>query len=409
MRNRFSKKLIAILTSLVIAFSLCVSVMPTTAYAVSQAELDALQAKRDQLSAQRKEKQAIVDELEAEQASIVEKKKAMDERNQIALEQMQVNAEEIGMYNEMIEDKARELEEAIRLEEEQLERYRTRVRAMEENGNLGLLAIILNTNNVGEFLTAMDDVGEIMESDRELEDQYIAARENTQAVKTEYEATKADLEAKQEVLKAEQAELEKQIEEAYAMLAEVEANLEARREEYLQLEQWEEEARIAFDEMAAELQRQREQAAAAAGNGGGGGGGGGSTIVGTGQFAWPTPSTSLVTSYYGYRMHPVYGYERLHTGIDIGAADGASVVAADDGTVTYASVMGGYGNCVMIDHGNGYTTLYAHLSNYIVYEGQTVSRGSTIGYVGSTGVSTGPHLHYEVRENGNCINPMDFY
>ena len=249
----------------------------------------------------------------------------------------------------------------------------------------------------------MDDIGEIMESDRAREDQYIAARENTQAVKAEYEDTKLQLEEKQAELKAEQRELEKQIEEAYMMLAEVEADIANNLEAYEQMEAAEREAAAAFDALAAELEAQRLAAAQTPS------GGGGSTIVGTGQFAWPTPSCSIITSYYGYRMHPVYGYERLHTGIDIGAADGAEIIAADDGTVVHAGWMGGYGNCIMIDHGNGYTTLYAHLSSIAVSSGSTVSRGNTIGYVGSTGVSTGPHLHYEVRQGGATTDPMAFY
>lgn len=398
MRKFFSNRLVAAFLAVIVAVGLCTALVPSTAYAVTQEQVDALKNRRDELIAQREAKQKEVEALEEEQAGVVEKKTAMDERNQYALEQMQLNSEEIALYNDMIAEKAREVEEARRLEEEQLERYRNRVRAMEENGELSLLALVLNANDLGEFLTAIDDMGEIMESDRRLEDEYIAARENTEQVKAEYEATKAELEEKQAVLQAEQAELEKQIEEAYAMLAEIEADLEAHREEYLQLEAWEDEARKVFDEMAAELQRQKEQAAAAV-----------PTIVGTGQFVWPTPSCYIVTSYYGSRMHPVYGYERMHTGIDIGAADGAAVVAADDGAVSYAGFMGGYGNCVMIDHGNGYTTLYAHLSTIGVSNGQTVSGGSTIGNVGSTGVSTGPHLHYEIREGGNCINPMGFY
>ena len=398
MRNKKIRSICASLLSLVMVFS----ILTPQAFAVTQAEVDAMEQKRDELRAQRDAQQAVIDELESQQASILEKKYAMDERNQVALEQIELNGQEIELYNQMIKAKADELDEALRLEQEQLERYRLRVRAMEENGNLDILSLVLNTNDLGELLTAMDDIGEIMESDRRLEDQYIAARENTQTVKAEYESTRQELEAKQAELKAEQQELEKGIEEAYMMLAEVEADIANNLEAYEQLEAAEREACAAFDALAAELEAQRLAAQVPTG-------GGGSTIVGTGQFAWPTPSCSIITSYYGHRMHPVYNYERLHTGVDIGAADGAEVIAADDGTVAHAGWMGGYGNCIMIDHGNGYTTLYAHLSSIAVSSGSTVSRGNTIGYVGSTGVSTGPHLHYEVRENGSCVDPMAFY
>jgi len=156
MRKIFTSKLIAVFLAVVMSVSLCTAFVPVTAHAVTQDQVDALKARRDQLIAQREAKQQEVEALEEEQASIVEMKKAMDERNQYTLEQMQLNSEEIALYNDMIEEKAREVEEAKRLEKEQLERYRSRVRAMEENGKLNLLALVLNANDLGEFLTAID-------------------------------------------------------------------------------------------------------------------------------------------------------------------------------------------------------------------------------------------------------------
>ena len=162
---------------------------PVSACAATQDEIDALRAERDAIRAQRLEKQAVVDQLEEEQAGILEQKRALDERNLYTLQQIQLNDEEIALYDEMIAEKENELLNAQELEDEQLERYRTRVRAMEENGTLNYLALILNTTDLGELLTTMDDIGEIMQSDRELEDEYIRARENTEEVKAEYEAT----------------------------------------------------------------------------------------------------------------------------------------------------------------------------------------------------------------------------
>ena len=108
-------------------------------------------------------------------------------------------------------------------------------------------------------------------------------------------------------------------------------------------------------------------------------------------------------------MHPVYGTVKNHTGLDIGASSGATIIAADGGSVTTASVYGSYGNCVIIDHGNGYQTLYGHMSSIAVSAGETVSQGQTIGYVGSTGVSTGPHCHFEVFAGGGRIDPEQFF
>lgn len=393
------------LLSMVLAMSLLLSVAPVSSFAVTQDEIDALKSQRDEITAQRQEKQAVVDQLEGEHATVLERKLAMDERNMYTIQQIQLNAQEIALYDEMIADKLKELEQARALEQMQLERYRERVRAMEENGNYGFLAMVLNTTNLGELLTAMDDIGEIMESDRELEDEYIAARENTEQVKAEYEAVKTELEARQAELRAEQEALEKDIEEATQLILSLEEDIANRQAEYDAILAAEDAANARIDELVAELERQRA-AEAAANNPGGGGGGG---AVGNGNFIWPCPSCTYITSRFGPRIHPVTGAYKNHTGLDIGAGYGAAIVAADGGTVILADVNGGYGNCVMIDHGNGYVTLYGHMSSYAVSEGQSVSQGDTVGYVGSTGVSTGPHLHFEVRSGGSRIDPEQFF
>ena len=417
--NKKTKSLLALMLSVMTVLSLVLGALPIQAYAVTQSEIDALKKERDKIAEAKAAQQAIVDELEAQHADVLDRKLALDERNVYTLEQMALNEQEIALYDQMIEDKAREVEEAKALENQQLERYRTRVRAMEENGNFGFLALVLNAGSLGELLTAMDDIGEIMESDRRLEDEYIAAREHTEEVKAEYEAYKAELEAKQATLRAEQVELQRQIDEATDLIAQLAADIEGNAEELAALQAAQDATQKEIDEMVAELERQRREEEerrkqeAAANNPGGGGnssGGGGGSVSGTGSFGWPCPSCTYITSKFGPRYHPVTGaYQSTHTGLDIGAASGATIVASDSGTVTTAGVKGGYGKCVMIDHGNGYYTLYGHMSSIAVSVGQSVSKGDTVGYVGSTGVSTGPHLHFEIRVNGVCTDPAPWF
>ncbi|CAN1212981.1 Peptidase M23 [Tumidithrix helvetica PCC 7403] len=129
-------------------------------------------------------------------------------------------------------------------------------------------------------------------------------------------------------------------------------------------------------------------------------------MPGTGQLMYPT--VGEVTSPFGWRMHPILGYDRFHSGMDFGADYGSMIYASDRGTVIYAGWYGGYGNAVIVDHGNGLTTLYGHCSELFVNEGQTVQKGQPISAVGSTGFSTGPHLHFEVRANGEPVDPAQF-
>ena len=415
MKNR---KLLKIL-SLALVCALLFGAMPLAADAVTQDDVNAMRAERDAIAAKREEMQAVVDQLESEQAGVLERKRAMDERNSYTLKQIQLNNEEIAIYDEMIAAKENEVNTAKALEDQQMERYRVRIRAMEENGGYGILTMVLRTSNLTEFLTAMDDVGEIMESDRELEEAYRAARENTERVKAEYESFKTELEAKKAELQQQQDELQAEIDEATALIASLQEDIDSNREEVAAIAAEQEKAEQELAAMVAELERQRQEeerrrreaeaAAAAAAAAAAPAASSGGSVTGTGTFGWPVPSCTYITSRFGLRVHPITGEQKSHTGLDIGAGYGAAIVAADGGTVSFAGEKGGYGNCVMINHGNGYVTLYGHMSSVSVSQGQGVSKGETIGYVGSSGVATGPHCHFEIFSGGSRIDPEQFF
>ena len=390
------KRLLSVLLAAALMLPVLSAGASVEASAVSQEELDQLKTERDALVRQRQEQQAVVNELKNQQASVLAVKQALDERNMYTQWQIQLTQQEIELYDGMIADKSIEVDEAKTLEAQQLDKYRTRVRAMEENGNASYVEYLLNASTLAEFLTAVDDIGEIMQSDRALEDAYIEARENTEAVVAEYEEYKADIVEKQDELRTEQAELQSELDEATALITDITANLADNAAVLEQFEAAEREAETNVANMVLALEKKRQAEAAAA-------------VVGTGAFIWPVPSCTYLTSRFGLRVHPIYGTTKSHTGVDIGAESGATIVAADVGTVVIAGVNSGYGNCVMIDHGNGYKTLYGHMSSIAVTNGQTVSQGDTVGYVGSTGVSTGPHCHYEVWKDGARIDPEQFY
>ena len=366
---------------------------PAQVLAVSQSQIDALEAERDELSAEREEMEAGIAELEAEHADIMERKTALDERNELYRQEIELIEEQVELYTSLVEQKKLEVDSALERENEQLANYRRHVRAMEENGSFTWLAIIFGSKSLGELLSNIDMVGEIMEADRRSYEQYTAAREESERVQAEYEEMLTELDAKQAELEAEKAELEAEIEEAEQLIVELEEQLETDRAAYEEQLAKEQALESEIQSMIAELERQEAA----------------NSIVSTGTYIWPLPGYSPGSAY-GWRIHPIWGDMRFHAGEDIGAPSGTPILAADSGIATVIPNNGnGYGNYIIINHGGGRTTLYAHMSAFAVSNGQSVTQGQTIGYVGSTGNSTGPHLHFEVRVNGATTDPKSYF
>lgn len=365
----------------------------TDALAVSQSQIDALEEQRDALRAEREEMQAGIDELESQQADVLQQKAALDAQNEVYRQEIELIEEQVSLYTQLVEQKRQEVELATQAESEQLATYRRHVRAMEENGRYTYLSILFGSRSLGELMSNLDMIGEIMEADQRSYEQYTAAREQSEQIQAEYETMLTELDSRQSELETEKAALEVQIDEATQMIVNLEAQLETDRAAYE--EQLAKEAALEADiqEMIAELERQEAA----------------NSIVSTGTYIWPLPGYSPGSAY-GWRIHPIWGDRRFHAGEDIGAPMGTPILAADSGLVTVIPDNGnGYGNYIMINHGGGRVTLYAHMSGFAVSNGATVTQGQTIGYVGSTGNSTGPHLHFEVRVNGATTDPKSYF
>lgn len=372
-----------------------------------QEEIDALEQQKQQLQSQQQSIQSNINDLVAQQADVIEQKAAMDEKNELARQEIELINEQIEVYTDLIDDKAKELEAAEKTEQEQLELYKKRVRSMEENGSYTYLDILFQCRSLSDVLSAIDMIGEIMESDKRLYEQYKESRENTERIKGEYEQTLVLLGEKQETLEAEKVELEKQIAAAVEVINQLENDIEAAKAEYAKAAAAEAAAQASINAIIAQMQAEEEAARQEAANNGQDYTGTGSTATGT--YIWPCPSCTYVTSKFGMREHPLFGDERPHTGIDIGAQAGAEVIAADSGTVAVATYSSSYGNYVTIYHSNGDYTLYAHMSSLTVTAGQNVTQGDVIGYVGSTGWASGPHLHFEIRVNGSTVDPTSYF
>ena len=391
------------------------------AYAVSQSEIDELQKKLDALEQQAQEQQDVINDLTNQKARFITRKIALDGKIEINRQMIELIGEQIKIYDEIIAEKQAELDKALEKETAQTELLRSRIRAMEENSSYSYASFIFDSSSVTELLSRIGDVNDIMHYDKALEEEYMAAREDVESIKKSYEEVRHEQELLQKELDTKQAELDAQVEAAYTMIADIETLSDDAQAEYEAIAEAEAEAEETLQE--AIRKRAAEEAAKNAannansggnsggsgGNSGGGGSSGGGSATSLSNLQWPVPSCTLITSRFGYRVAPTTGASTYHGGLDIGAGMGASIVAAGAGDVIYAGANGGYGNCVMIDHGNGVVTVYAHMSSIGVSYGQYVTAGQYVGAVGSTGVSTGPHCHFEIRINGVQTDPAAYF
>ena len=418
MKN-IKKSLRSVFCALLAAAALAASL---PAYAVSQAEIDDLQKKLDALEQQAQEQQDVINDLTSQKARFITRKLALDNKIEINRQMIELIGEQIEIYDEIIAEKQAELDKALEKETAQTELLRSRIRAMEENSTYSYASFIFDSSSVTELLSRIGDVNDIMHYDKTLEEEYMAAREDVESIKKSYEEARHEQELLQKELDTKQAELDAQVEAAYTMIADIETLSDDAQAEYDAIA--EEEAKAEETLQEAIRKRAAEQAKynqnnnsnnGGGGNSGGSGGnsGGGSSGRGSAtslsNLQWPVPSCTLITSRFGYRVAPTTGASTYHGGLDIGAGMGASIVAAGAGDVIYAGANGGYGNCVMIDHGNGVVTVYAHMSSIGVSYGQYVTAGQYVGAVGSTGVSTGPHCHFEIRINGAQTDPAAYF
>lgn len=372
-----------------------------------QDQIDALEQQKIELQSRQASIQTNINDLMAQQADVIEQKAAMDEKNELARQEIELINEQIDVYTDLIEQKARELEKAEAAEQAQYDLYCKRVRAMEEEGSYTYLDILFQCRSLSDVLSAIDMIGEIMDADKRLFEEYKTARENTEKVKAEYEGTLQQLGEKQETLEAEKAELEAQIAAAVEVINQLENDIEAAKAEYAKAAAAEAAAQASINAIIAQMQAEEEAARQEAAENNQQYTGTGSTATGT--YIWPCPSSTYVTSAFGMREHPLFGDERPHSGIDIAGSAGSEVLAADSGTVAVATYSSSYGNYVTIYHSNGDYTLYAHMSSLAVTAGQNVTQGDVIGYVGSTGWANGPHLHFEIRVNGSTVDPLSYF
>lgn len=442
MQANHRKKLSAALAILML------SSQPVLASSLEAARSEAVQ-KKNSIRSNMAGTQSMISQTRSQVVTVQAEILALDSQiTQVNIKIDQLNGEMQKLQAEIAQTKA-ELEAAKAELLEKKDLYAKRLRAMYIANDRGYLDILLDSTDATSIIGNARMIRSIATSDRELIDEInakVKEIEEKQALLAEQEKQLAQ---KQEQARIERSNLEAANAQKTGYMNSLMSNLSAYEAQYdamlresdaiesqianldlsIQKAKEEESARIAKQRAAAEEARREKEAAARKASRSTGRtaltrsasvnsapavsddvvsyGEKATPEAKTGELYWPVPGHHRITSPFGYRIHPILKYRKLHTGVDIGAPNGTPVVSAASGTVIASRFMSGYGNCIMIDHG-GKVTVYGHLSSRAVSPGQSVSAGETIGYVGSTGMSTGAHLHFEVRVNGAVQNPLNY-
>ena len=314
--------------------------------------------------------------------------------------------EKISQYNTMITEKeeeieetARDLDEAQQRQEQQYAAMKKRIQFMYERSDSFYLETLFGSDSISGIVNRADYIEALSRYDREKLDEYVETRKYVELCKEELEIEKQLLDEAREAVEQEETNVNTMIGEKEAQILSVSndiSNKEAAIKEYEDMIA-QENAEIAALEKAVAEEKARLEAENAQ-----------ARIYNGGMFAWPCPSYKRISDEYGNRMHPTLGVEKFHNGLDMAASSGSSILAAYDGDVVAADYSASMGNYIMINHGSGLYTIYMHCSALYVSKGQTVSKGQNIAAVGSTGRSTGPHLHFGVRLNGNYVSPWNY-
>lgn len=380
MKKKKSVKIIALLA--VVLFSL--ASMPSPVRAASLDELLELEELIDQYKNEADKQAELADavfkEMEILDTQATEIKKELDSLN-----------EQIAGKELMLSQAQTDLEKAAADKQAYQNQLEERMTIMYMYGDKGYLEVLFGSTSFSDFIGRATAIASVISYDNEI----------AQKLKQ----TESLIEAKTLMIEEEKQELEKLKDDQLAKQSELQASIDAKQEvmdEMLSMEAYWEALAAQEEASASELRRELAEENA--------NGNFANTFT---TFLWPTPGYYYITSPYGYRVHPIYGTYTFHSGIDIGAPYNASAIAPANGVVTWASWNGGYGNCVIVylgedAYGNSYKVLYGHLDSYAVSEGDIVTRGQTVGYVGTTGASTGYHLHFEVIINGVTTDPEDY-
>ena len=386
------KRFAAALMALAVICSAALLPQPAAAL-VTQADIDALKGDAKDLTAQRKALEEKLAALSDDKAEVMKKKELLDDQIAVQVSEIRNVESQISTYEDLIAQTQAELADAQQKEEIQYDLFCKRVRAMEEEGTVSYWSVLFKADSFTDLLDRLDAVNEVMDADQAVIDRLEALQDEISQKEAELQESKAGAEAARADLVSKKSALEKQRAEANQLIAQLAANESETEAEIDGMEEEEERIQREIQELSRKLAAQQ----AAAGQ---------SNRSNPGGYIWPVDSR-YITSTMGGRASPGGIGSTNHKGTDIGRVGYTSpIYAAKSGTVIVSQRSRSYGNYVVISHGSGNTTLYGHMSSRKVEVGQYVNQGDVIGITGSTGNSTGPHLHFEITENGVRVNPL---
>ncbi len=382
-RTRLLSAIVAVLLALLMLGSV---VLP--AFAITKGEVDAIKKKVSEATAKKNELKKQVSGLSADLASLSKQITLLDGQIEAQEDEIAAQEELLAHLKVLVEEKTVQLQESEQEQADQYDRMKERVRYMVEHDNTSRLSILLASESFSDFLNRWEIVSQISVRDEALLEQLRAIRDKVSSEKTDLELTQQEAADTKAQMDANMTELEAQRKAKVDQQTKVQQQKNATSQAYADMIETEESLMEEYKKAAAKLAAQ-------------------STYVG-GTFQWPLPAANnVVTCKYGMRTHPITKKYKLHTGIDLRCSTGTNVYAANAGTVTTSGYSSAWGNYIIISHGGGVTTLYAHLSKRSVSKGATVKRGNVIGKSGNTGYSTAPHLHFEINKNGQSYNPLN--
>ncbi len=379
------KRILAILMVIILSVPFAVDFTEEKTIVVSAESV------QDKIKKASKNKQDALDKIKAaekQKDDVIAQSDKLEREIDIIQTEIYAIDDIIADADAQIAEKEAEIEKIAEEIEKQDEAFKECLRGMEATSTLSYLELLLSSQNLTELLINVESINEMTEHDMAIIDEMTSLKEEEETAKAAIELYRTEQQEARDLANEKQNTLEMKLKEKEQLAKDLEDDIENYKKVY-------EEARRQEEALKSSISGSLSTSS-------------NSTYTGNGRFCWPAPSYTRMSSPYGWRLHPIYKVNKFHSGVDLAAPGGSNILAAESGTVKFAGWNGGYGNCLIIDHGGGITTLYGHASRLCVSKGQYVSKGEVVAKVGTTGNSTGNHLHFEVLINGKTTDPMAY-